>query len=104
MPSDESSSTSSPARRDSSSSCSYALRDVGRRILVDLGVLGNLRSLGAVGPVAQDVAATVVGIVQQRQVAFSRQFRAPLGLAAVLQLEQPAEDLFFASFLHGLPT
>ena len=57
------------------------LRDVGRRILVELSVLGNLRSLGAVGAVAQDVAASAVGIVQQRKESFAGQLRASFGLA-----------------------
>src|SRR5437899_124090 len=75
-------------------------REVGGRVFIELGALRNLGALGLVGAVAKDVAATGVRIVEQRKESLAAELRAALGLAVVLELEQPAHDLLFASFLH----
>jgi len=53
-----------------------ALRDIGGRIFVELRALRDLRSLGRVSAVAQDIAAAVVRVVQQGEVSLAGQLRA----------------------------
>jgi hypothetical protein len=50
--------------------------------------------------VAEDIAAAVVGVVQQREVFLTTKSHAPLRLLVVFKLQEAADDLFFTSLLH----
>src|ERR1700687_4942456 len=80
-----------------------SLRLVPCLVFPELSADRHLGALGLVEPMLEDVSEPVDGIVDQRDEAFAGQLGALRRLPVVLQIEEAADDLLFASVFHSVP-
>src|ERR1700687_146326 len=72
-----------------------------RGVLPELRSRRNLRAFRDIQSMAEHVSAAAVRVLNQGDKPLTAKLGSALRLAAVLELEQPADDLLFASFLHA---